>query len=68
MKRKIEKTDFRFKFVGYGHYQVTYTSPTTLRKWTAVLNDMPLIDAVKYENEPLRKHMEALKRMVKSFC
>lgn len=68
MRRKIEKSDFRFKFVGYGHYQVTYTSPTTFRKWTAVLNDMPLIDAVKYEDEPLRKHMEALKRMVKSFC
>lgn len=67
MKRKVEKTDFRFEFQGYGHYLVTYTSPVTLKKWSAVLYDMPLIDAVKHEDEPLRKNLEALKRMVKSF-
>ena len=68
MKRVIKKTDFSFKFVGYGHYMVTYTSPVTFKKWSAVLNDMPLIDAVKYEEEPLRKHLEALKRMIKTYC
>lgn len=67
MKRKTEKQDFGFKFQGYGHYLVTYTSPVTLKKWSAILNDMPLIDAVKYEDEPLRKNLNALKRMVKSF-
>lgn len=68
MKRVIKKTDFNFMPAGFGHYRVTYTSPVTFKKWSATLNDMPLIDSVKYEEEPLRKNMEALKRMVKTFC
>lgn len=67
MKRKTEKQDFEFKFQGYGHYLVTYTSPVTLKQWRAVLNDMPLINVVRYEDKPARKNLNALKRMVKSF-
>lgn len=68
MKRKIEKTDFKFKFVGYGHYLVTYTSPITQKKWSAVLNNMPLVDLVLHEEDPKRKDLEELKRVCKYMC
>ena len=67
MKRVIKKTDFSFMPVGYGRCKITYTSPVTFKKWTTVLCDMPLIDAVYHEEYPLRKHMETLRRMVKTF-
>lgn len=66
MKRKVEKSDFRFQFAGYGHYKVTYTSPVTGRKWIRTTNNMPLIDLVLHEQEPKRKHLEELKRLCKS--
>lgn len=50
MSTKIEKSDFTFLFAGYGHYKVTYQSPITGRKWTKVIDDMPLIDATKNED------------------
>ena len=65
MKRKITIYDFDFLFAGYGHYKVTYTSPVTGKKWTAITNDMPLIDATKNADEPKKKDLEQLKRMCK---
>jgi hypothetical protein len=65
MKTKI--SDFRFKFAGYGHYEVTYTSPVTGKEWMKVLNDMTLIDATKNEDEPKQSDLNALKRIVKSY-
>ena len=65
MTKKIIITDFYFKFAGYGHYQVTYTSPVTGRKWTTTTNDMPLIDATRNTEEPLKKDLEILKRKCK---
>lgn len=64
--KKILITDFRFEFIGYGHYKVTYTSPVTGKEWTATTNDMPLIDDTKNSDDPKRKDLELLKRMCKS--
>lgn len=65
MKKTISIYDFDFEFAGYGHYKVTYTSPVTLKKWTATTNDMTIIDATKNEDEPKVKDLEMLKRICK---
>ena len=62
---KININDFRFEIVGYGHYRVTYTSPVTGKQWTAVTNNMPLIDATRNSEEPKKKDLEQLKRVCK---
>ena len=59
------KNDFTFIFSGYGHYKVIYTSPTTLKTWSAVTNNMTLIDATKNTEYPKRKDLEALKWIIK---
>ena len=69
MKTSINISDFTFKFSGYGHYKVTYTSPMTGKSWSAVTSDMPLIDATKNADEwqgPKRKDLEYLKKQCKS--
>ena len=62
---KTQITDFTFVPSGYGHYKVTYTSPTTGKQWTKITNDMPLIDATKNADEPKRKDLDELKRLLK---
>lgn len=58
--------DFRFEFIGYGHYRVAYTSPKTGKQWSNIITDMPLIDATKNAEEPKRKDLDELKRMCKA--
>lgn len=65
MKNKISIHDFRFIRVGFGHYEVTYTSPATFKKWKTITNNMPLIDATKNIEEPKRKDLETLKSLCK---
>ncbi len=62
----MKKSDFTFKFAGYGHYTVTYTSPSTGKSWTATTSNMPLIDLTKNEENPKIKDLLALKRLCKS--
>lgn len=57
--------DFTFLPAGYGHYKVTYTSPTTGKSWSRTIDDMPLIDATKNADEPKRKDLNILKRKCK---
>lgn len=64
--KRIKITDFSFMPSGYGHYRVTYTSPVTGISWTTVTNDMPLIDATKYADEPKQVDLNRLKRMCKN--
>lgn len=66
MASKISKSDFTFQFSGYGHYRVTYQSPTTGKIWTTVTNNMPLIDATKNEDYPKKKDLEMLKFICKN--
>ena len=65
MKTSISKYDFYFEKVYAGHYKVTYTSPVTGKQWKALITDMTLTDAVKYEDEPKVKDLNNLKRIVK---
>lgn len=66
MKTTILLSDFRFIPTGYGHYKVTYTSPVTGKSWTATTNNMPLIDLTKNADEPKRKDLEKLRKLVKN--
>ena len=61
MKTKISISDFHFKFSGYGHYIVTYTSPKTGKQWKATTTNMPLIDATKNAETPKIKDLIRLK-------
>ena len=60
---KIQITDFRFKFTGYGHYQVTYESPVTGKEWKKTISDMTLIDATKNSDNPKQKDLKWLKNL-----
>lgn len=62
----ITITDFTFRFAGYGCYEVTYTSPKTGKTWRKRITYMPIIDATKNADEPKKKDLIELKRMVKS--
>jgi hypothetical protein len=65
MKNKISLNDFTFKFAGYGHYEVTYTSPKTSKQFTTTTSNMPLIDATKNSDSPKIKDLNELKRACK---
>jgi hypothetical protein len=65
MKNQISLSDFNFKFEGYGHYKVTYTSPVTGKKHSRITDNMPLIDVTKNEDQPLKKDLIDLKRLCK---
>jgi hypothetical protein len=58
-------SDFKFKFAGYGHYEVTYFSPRTGKSWTTRTNNMLLIDATKNEDSPKTKDLVRLKKLCK---
>lgn len=59
MKTKI--TDFNFQIEGYGRYKVTYTSPSTGKQWSTIINDMTIIDATRNSDKPKQKDLDALK-------
>ena len=61
MSSKIQLSDFKFVFAGYGHYKVTYTSPITGKQWTTTTNNMPLIDLTKNADYPKIKDLNRLK-------
>ena len=64
MKTKL--SDFDFLPSGHGHYKVTFTSPSTGKKWTKVIDSMPLIDATKNAESPKQKDLNKLKRICKN--
>ena len=66
MKTTISITDFTFRYAGFGHYEVTYTSPNTGKEWTKTINDMMLIDATKNADEPKKRDLNALKSLIKN--
>ena len=65
MKNNIKLSDFDFKKTGYGHYQVTYTSPKTGKTYTATTSNMPIIDLTKNADNPKIKDLNSLKEMCK---
>lgn len=62
---KTQLSDFRFTFAGYGHYEVTYTSPVTSKTFTHLTSNMPLIDATKNADYPKQSDLNELKRLCK---
>lgn len=66
MKTQTNISDFSFKFSGYGHYEVTYISPITGKKWTTITSNMPLIDDTKNSDDPKVKDLELLKYTCKN--
>lgn len=65
MANTIQISDFRFKFSGYGHYEVTFTSRKTGKQYTTITNNMPLIDATKNSEAPKVKDLNTLKALCK---
>ena len=66
MKNSIHLSDFNFRYVGYGHYKVTYTNPATGKPWTETTTDLPLINATKNAGgKPKKKDLIELKKMCK---
>jgi hypothetical protein len=61
---KTTRTDFRVISAGHGHWEVTYQSPVTFKRWVNITTDSQLIDAFKSE-EITRKELEQLKRICK---
>lgn len=64
--KKISISDFEFRAEGYGHYRVTYTSPTTGKQWSTVIDDMTIIDDTKNSENPKKKDLESLKWLCKN--
>lgn len=62
----MNKYDFIFKFASHGHYNVTYISPNTGRSWTRLIDDMTLVDAVRFTELPKQKDLQTLKRKIKN--
>jgi hypothetical protein len=60
-------TDFKFTYVSYGHYRVTYTSPKTNKQWSTVTNNMPLVDATKNSESPKVRDLNELKYICKNY-
>jgi len=63
---KTSISDFSFRISGYGHYIVTYTSPTTGKQWKKTVDAMELIDQTKNANDPKKCDLNKLKRIIKS--
>ena len=58
-------SDFCFVVSGYGHYNVTYTSPVTGKKWSNVTCNMHLIDATRNAESPKRCDLLRLMKLCK---
>ncbi len=62
----VQLSDFEFTPDDYGHYKVTYTSPTTGYKWRITTDRTRLIDSTRNAENPKRKDLEQLKKLCKS--
>jgi hypothetical protein len=63
---KTQINNFSFEFTGYGHYKVTYTSPSTGKQWTKTLDNMGIIDKTKNADCPTMASLNQLKKLVKT--
>ena len=65
MKNTINISNFHFEPAGYGHFKVTFISPTTGKKWTKTIDNMSIIDRTRNADEPTQKDLQTLKKLVK---
>jgi hypothetical protein len=66
MRNKVSILDFNFKKVGSGVYLVRYTSPNTGAYWGRRIENMSIIDITKNSDNPMRKDLEKLRRLIKT--
>ncbi len=64
MKDTISISNFNFRFSGYGHYVVTYTSNTG-KSFQNAITDMELIDKTKNCDNPKKVDLNRLKTLCK---
>lgn len=66
MKTQIE--DFYFRFVGAGHYRISYFSPKTNKEWTKLVTDMTIVDELKgtETTDHTQKRLNWLKKYIKN--
>lgn len=62
---KISLSDFNFKFVGHGHYLVTYTTPNRGLKYGKVITDMTIVDKVKNNDDVKQNDFKVLINAIK---
>ena len=64
----IKISDFYFRFVGSGHYRISYFSPITNKEWTKLVTDMHIIDEFKSTetNDHTQVRLNWLKKYVKN--
>ena len=62
---KIQKSQFRFKFIGHGHYLVDYVTPNGKSRYSRTITNMSIIDETKSEDYPTQKNLKELRRLVK---
>jgi hypothetical protein len=63
---KTNITDFAMVPKAYGQFSVTYTSPSTGKKWNTVTTDAPLIDEVFHSEAPTQKALDKMKYICKN--
>lgn len=64
MKTKI--TDFYFRFVGAGHYRISYYSPITGKEWTRLITDMTIVD--EFKGTDTNDHTQVRLNWLKKYC
>jgi len=62
MTHALSISNFSFKPVSYGRYEVTYTTAKG-REYGCTTTDMQIIDATKGEDSPKQRDLKALARM-----
>ena len=58
-------SNFKFEHFGYGHYRVTYTTPFRGDYYTAIINDMLIIDHTLHAEIATISSIRYLIRIVK---
>ena len=66
----MKKADFTFNQTGYGRYEVTYTSPTTGKKYTCTTTSIETIDFLKNKENAKQKYQFEIKHLfdIKRLC
>lgn len=67
INNRISKSDFNFLKVGYGRWEVTYTSPVTGKEWRTETTDTRIVDDILHEDEPTQRRMNEVKKFVKTY-
>jgi len=65
---KTQISDFYIRFVGHGHYRISYFSPKTEKEWTKLVTDMTIVDEFKgtETQDHTQVRLNWLKRHVKN--